>query len=94
MSKEAAREFYTLVRDMREAQRSYYAARSKENKAKYLDKAKALERKVDERIVRTELTLAKMSGQAEVWKKRQPASVLRLMQELNLDVVKYGDKDM
>lgn len=48
-----AREFFNLVREMREAQRSYFLTRSRD----LLEKSKALEREVDREIARVDATL-------------------------------------
>lgn len=54
-----AREFFNLVREMREAQRSYFLIRSKD----LLEKSKALEREVDREITRVDKLL---------WEKTNP----------------------
>ena len=48
-----ARDFFDLVREMREAQRSYFLTRSRD----LLDKSKALEREVDREISRVDTIL-------------------------------------
>ena len=48
-----AREFFSLVREMRETQRSYFLTRSKD----LLSKSKELERDVDREIARVDATL-------------------------------------
>lgn len=48
-----AREFFTLVREMRETQRSYFLTRSKD----LLSKSKELEREVDREIARVDKPL-------------------------------------
>lgn len=48
-----ARDFFDLVREMREAQRSYFLTRSRD----LLEKSKALEREVDREISRVDTIL-------------------------------------
>lgn len=48
-----AREFFDLVREMREAQRSYFLTRSRD----LLGKSKSLEREVDREIARVDAIL-------------------------------------
>lgn len=48
-----ARSFFNLVREMREAQRSYFRTRSKD----LLEKSKLLESEVDREIARVDATL-------------------------------------
>lgn len=48
-----ARDFFDLVREMREAQRSYFLTRSKD----LLEKSKQLEREVDREISRVDAIL-------------------------------------
>lgn len=48
-----ARDFFDLVREMREAQKGYFSTRSKD----LLEKSKQLEREVDREIARVDATL-------------------------------------
>ena len=48
-----AKSFFDLVREMREAQKSYFLTRSRD----LLDKSKALEREVDREIARVDTIL-------------------------------------
>lgn len=53
-----AREFFDLVREMREAQRSYFRTRSKD----LLEKSKQLEREVDREITRVDKLLGEKTN--------------------------------
>ena len=48
-----ARDFFNLVREMREAQKGYFSTRSKD----LLEKSKQLEREVDREIIRVDAVL-------------------------------------
>lgn len=53
-----ARAFFDLVREMREAQRSYFLTRSRD----LLEKSKALEREVDREIARVDKLLGEKTN--------------------------------
>lgn len=53
-----ARDFFNLVREMREAQRSYFLTRSKD----LLEKSKQLEREVDREIARVDKLLGEKTN--------------------------------
>ena len=53
-----AKEFFDLVREMREAQRSYFLTRSKD----LLEKSKQLEREVDREITRVDKLLGEKTN--------------------------------
>lgn len=53
-----ARDFFNLVREMREAQRSYFRTRSKD----LLEKSKLLEREVDREIARVDKLLGEKTN--------------------------------
>lgn len=53
-----AREFFNLVREMRETQRSYFLTRSKD----LLSKSKELEREVDREIARVDKLLGEKTN--------------------------------
>lgn len=53
-----AREFFNLVREMRETQRSYFLTRSKD----LLEKSKQLEREVDREIARVDKLLGEKTN--------------------------------
>lgn len=53
-----ARDFFDLVREMREAQRSYFLTRSKD----LLEKSKDLEREVDREIARVDKLLGEKTS--------------------------------
>lgn len=53
-----ARDFFNLVREMREAQRSYFLTRSID----LLEKSKALEREVDREIARVDKLLSEKTN--------------------------------
>lgn len=46
----AAKNLAALVRDMREAQKSYFASQETDVKRQWLERSKSLERRVDEAI--------------------------------------------